>query len=83
MLGQEKYALKPAKWTPYGLIDCILFEDSLQIVEMQAIWKKVVKLGNNVSLWNIKEHYSQIVGPYFFEEPTVTGANYLHSQSLK
>ena len=22
-------------------------------------------------------HYSQIVGPYFFEEPTVTGANYL------
>ena len=22
-------------------------------------------------------HHSQIVGPYFFEEPTVTGANYL------
>ena len=22
-------------------------------------------------------HYSQIVGPYFFEEPTVTGADYL------
>ena len=38
-----------------GFFSYRIHEYSLKIMEMRVIWKKVVKLGNNESLGNIKE----------------------------